>query len=256
LRAKLTAVALALALASGGCIFGDEAGDASGELRELATQSLAATYRATYRFDVTGPLAPAVTTVLKIAQAPPRSVRQLRTTTPGADGKPVTVEQWQAQGPGGTYSCTRYDDIGVRCLKNPLLSATFGSVRVDEFFDLPRGEGAFTSVKHVGGSPRIAGIKAECFTGVPQPPTAPPVRSPQPRFTPERFSFELCYTPDGVLLRGRKTITGPVPTNVEGRRSMSVEALTVSSNVKPADTRLPGPVVRPEDVSSAGVSGG
>lgn len=254
MRPRLAAAALALACAAAGCIFGGGNGDASGDLKELGDLGLAATYRATYRFDVAGPLAPAVTTVLKIAHDPPRSLRELRTTTPGADETPVTVEQWQAQGPNGTFSCTRYDDVGVRCLKNPLLASTFGSARVDEFFDLARTEDAFETVERTGDE-RIAGIRAECFTATPHDPTAPPIRSPQPRFTPERFTFELCYAPDGVLLRGRKTIEGPVPTNLEDRRVTSVEALTVSSAVRPADLALPGPVVDPEDVSSIGVSG-
>lgn len=245
-RARLVPL-LALLIATS-CLFRSSPEGAAGELNEFANAGAEATYAATYRFLITGPLAEGRTTRMEIVQDPPVSIRKLEVFTNNAEGEPVPTRSWQARNERGNFVCTDYAEVGVRCQSNPLASGTFGSVQLDEFFDTPRRTDAYESVAKASRTLRIAGQVGTCFEAVPASASPPPVTSPQPAFTPERFRFELCYSDDGIFLRGSKTIQGEVPPNVEERRETVVEAVSVSHVVPRQELKLPGPVVGPDDV--------
>jgi hypothetical protein len=237
-----------IALSSSCSLFQSSAEGAADDLNEFANAGAEATFLAGYQFKISGPLAEGRTTRIQIVQKSPIAIRKVEIVTKDREGNQLTTRSWLASNDKGSYSCTDYAEVGVRCLPNPLASGTFGNAQLDEFFDTPRKEGAYSSVVKTPRSVRIAGEVGTCFEAVPVAPTPPPITSPQPRFVPERFRYDLCYSDDGILLRGRKTIQGEVPENVEERKETIVEALTVSRVVQPQELRLPGPVAGAEDV--------
>lgn len=239
----MSTVVVALATS---CVFGNSPQGASEELPRLAERVTGATYAAIYRYRLTGPLAPSVRTRLEIAQDPPVSARKLETATPDAEGKLVSLRSWQVRNADGDFACTDYEAVGVRCVANPIARGTFGSAQLDEFFDTPRQSDAFSSVRKATRRFRIAGEQGTCFEAVPVAPTQPPITSPQPVVTPERFRYELCYADDGILLRGRRTILEDVDGGQQ--REAVVEAVSISRVVEPRELRLPGPVVSAEDL--------
>lgn len=240
------AAALALLFAGTSCIFGGSPRDAAAELAEVASRVGDTTYAGIYRYSITGPLAPAVRTRLEIVQAPPVSVRKLETATPDEAGKLVSLRSWQVHNERGDYACTDYEALGVRCVTNPIAAGTFGSAQIDSFFDTPRREAAFSTVRKSSRRFRILGEQGTCYEAVPVAATEPPISSPQPVETAERFRYELCYADDGILLRGRRTILA----DVEGgrQREVVVEAVSISRVVEPDELRLPGPVADVDDL--------
>jgi hypothetical protein len=239
---KLTTLALLIIVAATGCGRGARppatASAASDELTSLANSGAKVTYAATYRYTTSGLLTPGLSTRMQIVQRPPTSVRKLETSTAAASGRAITVRSWQATDQNGSYSCTEYPAIGVRCLANALPPATFQSAQLDEFFDTPRHPGTFGSVARASGRARIAGLVASCF------------ETQSAQNSAERLQYELCYSSDGILLRGRRTIAGPVPSGADTRHEAVVEAVSVTHNVVSADIRLPGPITDPRSLRS------
>lgn len=244
---RLLGAALTLALACS-CIFGSSTKDAAEELADLAENITETEFAAIYRYQLTGPLAPSLRTRLEIVQSPPTSLRKYETATPDAAGKLVSLRSWQIHNAQGDYACTDYENLGVRCVSNPIASGTFGQAQIDEFFDTPRREEAFSSVRKSTRRFRILGEQGTCFEAVPVTPTEPPIASPQPVVTPERFRYELCFAEDGILLRGRRTILEDVESGPQ--REVVVEAVSISRVVEPDELKLPGPVVKAEDIQS------
>lgn len=243
---RVAGSALLLMVFATSCIFGRSPQGATDELVKLAEGAGEITYAAIYRYELKGPLAPAVRTRLEIVQDPPVSVRKLETATPDSEGKLVSLRSWQARNEQGNYSCTDYVGIGVRCVVNPIAGGTFGSAQIDEFFDTPVRHQAFSSVVKSSRRFRILDEQGTCYEAVPVAATEPPVTSPQPAATPNRFRYELCYADDGILLRGRRTILEDVES---GRpREVLVEAVSISRVVEPDELRLPGPVIDAEDL--------
>jgi hypothetical protein len=232
---------------SASCFGGSPEGGAQ-ELAAVSSRVTGATYAAIYRYSISGPLAPAVRTRLEIVQEPPVSVRKLEMGTPDQAGKVVSVRSWQVRNANGDYACTDYPNVGVRCVANPVARGAFGSAQVDDFFDSPREEEAFASVRKASRPVRIGGEQGTCFEAVPVTPTQAPVSSPQPAVTPERFRYELCYAEDGILLRGRRLVLEAVEGGPQ--REAVVEVVSVSRVVEPRELRLPGPVVDAEDLQT------
>lgn len=245
---RLLVTVLAVLSLATSCVFGGSTQDAADELSDLASRVSETEYAAIYRYQLTGPLAPAVQTRLEIVQSPPVSLRKLETATPDESGKLVSLRSWQVHNDRGDFACTDYENLGVRCVSNPVARGTFGSAQIDEFFDAPRREEAFSSVRESSRRIRILGEQGTCFEAVPVPPTEPPTTSPQPVITPQRFRYELCYADDGILLRGRRTILEDTETGRQ--REVVVEAVSVSRVVEPDELQLPGPVVSAEDLQS------
>jgi len=208
---------------------------AAAELTQLADAGSGATYEATYRYTTAGLFAPGVATRMQIVQRPPTSVRKLETSTPGPTGRTVTVRSWQATDARGSYSCTDYSGLGVRCVANALPAGTFRSAQLDQLFDASRLAGFFANVARTGAPARIAGQSATCFEGVPGAAAEP-------------ASYELCYTSDGILLRARRSLSSSVSSSIDSRRQALIEAVTVSRTVPAADLRLPGPITDPRDL--------
>jgi hypothetical protein len=234
-------------LFGGASCFGGSPQGASAELSQLAEKVTSATYAAIYRYTITGPLAPSVKTSLEVVQDPPVSVRKLETATPDSAGKLVSLRSWQVRNAQGDFACTDYQKLGVRCVRNPIVGGTFGSAQIDEFFDTPRKEQTFSSVRKSTRRFRILGEQGTCFEAVPVAPTEPPITSPQPASTGSgRFRYELCYAEDGILLRGRRTILEDVSSGPQ--REVLIEAVSISRVVEPKELRLPGPVTNPDDL--------
>jgi hypothetical protein len=247
MRVRTLALVALLALTASCSLFQSSEEGAADDLNEFANAGSEAAFVVSYQFRISGPLAEGRTTRIQIVQKPPISIRKIEIVTNDSKGKPTTTRSWLARTEKGNYSCTDYT-VGVRCLSDPLASGTFGNAVLDEFFDTPRKDAVYSSVVKTPRSVRIAGEVGTCFEAVPVAPTAPPITSPQPKFTPERFRFDLCYSDDGILLRGRRTIQGEVPENVDERKEATVEALTVSRVVQDQELRLPGPVAGSQDV--------
>lgn len=236
-----------MALLTSSCFLSGGGGDEAGELAGFLDRGESAIYAATYRFELAGPLAPAVTTRLEIVRDPPTAIRKLEAATPGDPDEPVTVRHWQITNGEGNFVCTDYAEVGVQCLPNPVNSGTFGSAQVDAFFDLPADPDAFSSVVKANRTFRVAGEEASCFEATAVPPTpVPAVASPDRTVPVERFRYELCYASDGVLLRGRRALVGAETD--DNRRESLVEAVSVSRTVESGELGLPGPVVDPEDL--------
>jgi len=245
---RTVGAALLMLLLATSCMFGGSPQGATDELIDLAESAGEATYAAIYRYELKGPLAPAVRTRLEIVQDPPVSVRKLETATPDSEGKLVSLRSWQVRNEQGDYSCTDYVGIGVRCIANPIAGGTFGSAQIDEFFDTPGKQRAFSSVVKSSRRFRILSEQGTCYEAVPLAATEPPVTSPQPEATPQRFRYELCYADDGILLRGRRTILEDVESGRQ--REVLVEAVSISRLVEPDELRLPGPIANAEDLQS------
>jgi hypothetical protein len=231
-------------LASSACIF--KSSPANGGLKEFATRADKLGYIAIYNFGITGQLAGGVSTRLEIAQNPPASLRRLDTTTRPSSGKLITISSWFVSNASGHYACAQYGGA-TRCTPDPLAAGSFGDAQVDGFFDLPREEGSFQSVHKSTRPVRIKGEKGTCFEAVPQEPTASPSRTPEATLPAERFHYELCYSDDGILLRGRRTNLSEVESGGTPHDYV-LEVVSITRVVQPADVRLPGPVVHPEDL--------
>jgi hypothetical protein len=239
-RVALLAV-LSCALAS--CSFGGSSNGGASELVELARKVDAATYAAVYRFAFTRQFAPGITTRMEVTQDPPVNIRKVETTTKPAKGKAITLVKWLAHNTNGDYVCNRYGDAGIQCTKTALARTSFGTASLDAFFDMPREQGSFGSVRKASRTERIQGQQATCFEAVPAPPS-PEASSAEP--TDERFRYELCYAEDGILLRGKRTTLDD--SGSAANAESFVEALSVSRVVEPRELRLPGEVVDPADL--------
>ena len=225
------------------CIFGGSPSRAADELRELASKVETATYAAVYRFAFTRQFAPGITTRMEVTQQPPVTVRKVDTTTKPAEGKTITITSWFIHNADGDFVCNSYTQVGVRCSKTALARTSFGSEKLDLFFDTPRHEDSFVSVRKGSRSERIKGQQATCFEAVPAPPS-PEAASPEP--TDERFRYELCYASDGILLRGKRTTLDDSGTTANAESF--VEIVSLSRVVEPRELRLPGEVVEPGDL--------
>ena len=239
---RISAAALLLALLGVSCIFGSSPSEGTDELTTLASKVDTATYAAVYRFAFTRQFAPGVTTRMEVTQQPPVTVRKVETTTKPADGKAVTITVWYVHNADGDFVCPKNDAGTILCQKNPIARSSFGSEKLDVFFDTPRTKDAFASVRKASTKERIQGQQATCFEAVPAPPSPEP---PSPEPTDERFRYELCYAEDGILLRGKRTTLDD--SGSAANAESFVEALSVSRVVEARELRLPGPVVDPED---------
>jgi hypothetical protein len=241
MRRLISAVACMLALSA--CSLGGSSGGGADELLALAKKVDTATYAASYRFAFTRQFAPGITTRIEITQDPPANVRKKETTTKDSAGKSVTLVSWYAHNADGDFVCNRYGDAGVKCTKTALARTSFGTESLDVFFDTPREEGAFSSVRKASRTERIKGQQATCFEAVPVAPS-PEAASAEP--TDERFRYEFCYAEDGILLRGKRTTLDD--TGSAANAESFVEVLSVSRVVEPRELRLPGEVVDPADL--------
>ncbi|MGH7858567.1 MAG: hypothetical protein ACREQY_14685, partial [Candidatus Binatia bacterium] len=191
---RRAAVVALWALTASCSLFRSTEESAAAELTEIAGRMTEATFAASYRFAISGPLATGQTTRMEITQDPPASVRKLEVFTNNPEGEPIRTVSWLARTATATFACAEYPELGVRCQPNPLDAGTFGSATLDAFFDTPRLPDAYESVAKARRTVRVAGQVGTCFEATPPSPTPPPVSSPQPSFVPERFRFELCYT--------------------------------------------------------------
>ncbi|HVL81468.1 MAG TPA: hypothetical protein VM840_07755 [Actinomycetota bacterium] len=257
------ALVLVLALAAAGCR-GDDEGpgggdDAAAALTEIAQKAEPLTYKATYRFQLRGPLAEGSETKLEIVQRPPESLRLFQTTTADADGKTFTESTWivsklaDAQEPTSPltfYSCWAGDRTTrgqVRCHEAPP-TGMFGRRQIDEVFEfVRRPRESFESVESLG-SQSIAGEEAACFEAVHQAEPPDPAVSPAP-FDPRRHKLQLCYSTDGILLRMHRSIDEPVPTGL-GYVEQVLEATSVSRTVEDGEIELPGEVRTSSDLKA------
>lgn len=235
--------AIGLGVLASACIFGDSPRGAAAELTELAGRSAEATYAAVYRFNFVRQPAPGVATRLEIVQDPPVVVRKVQSSTKREDGKTVDNAYWLVRNEDGDFACNEFEEGGVRCEENPISRTTFGSAKLDIFFDAPRETDAFSSVRKAARPVRIGGHQGNCFEAVPVAASPAPA---SPTATAQRFRYELCYAPDGILLRGRRTTLddGGTADNAES----FVEVTSLSRVVEPAELRLPGPVVSADDL--------
>jgi hypothetical protein len=237
---KLALLSLVLAVFASSCAFGDSPKGAADELAALAAKADEATYAAVYRFSFVQQFAPGQTTKLEIVQQPPTFVRRVETTTQPETGKPVSLSAWYIRNAEGAFACSEFADLGVRCQVKPIDAATFGSAKLNVYFDTPREPSAFSSVRKAARPVRIAGQQGTCYEAVPVS-ASPSPGSPEP--SPDRFRYELCYAEDGILLRGKRT------TLDDGDEAESfVQVTSVSRVVEPRELRLPGPVVDPGEL--------
>jgi hypothetical protein len=237
---------LLVPLLSSSCFLRDSPQGAADELAAMSEKVTDATYAAIYRFGVTGQLAGAVTTRMEIVQDPPVSVRKLDTTTKPEEGEAITLTSWFVRNADGDFACTQYQDVGVRCLADPIASGTFGNAQLDAFFDTPHQSSSFTSVRKTSRPVRIQGEQGTCYEAVPAPPSDDAVATLQPTLASERFRFELCYAEDGILLRGRRTNLAEASGDTSA--GSLVELVSLSRVVEPRELRLPGQVVEPDAV--------
>ncbi len=248
-------VFMLLCLLGSSCIFGGSPTRAADELSELANKVETATYAAVYRFSFTRQNAPGQATRMEITQQPPTTVRKLDESTAPAEGKPVTLTSWYIHNPrieqgdppvvreGGDFACNEYAGTGIRCQSSPIARTTFGSQKLDVFFDAPRRPGAFASVRKGTRPIRYQGQKGTCFEAVP---VAPSPRAGSPEPAEQRYRYELCYADDGVLLSGSRSALddGAAAADAES----FVEATSVSRVVEASELRLPGKVVDVDDL--------
>jgi hypothetical protein len=232
------AVTLCLVLLASSCVLARGPQDGPDELASMALGMQDATFTASYQFSLERDLAPGVTTTMEIVQQPPTSLRRLDTSTRSEDDGTVTVTSWHIRAEDREFTCTAFDADGVRCQANPLARGTFGSEKLDEFFDMPRDAASWEEARRAVRTVRIEGEPATCFEAVP----AGLFESPEEG--DERFRYELCYAEDGILLRGTKTTT----EGTQVRSVARVEIVSLSRVVAAADLQLPGPVVDPSEV--------
>jgi hypothetical protein len=224
------------------CGLGGSSGDGVDEMLALAKKVDTATYAAVYRFAFTRQFAPGITTRMEVTQDPPVNIRKVETTTKPADGKEITLTKWLAHNEDGDFVCNRYGDAGVRCTETALARTSFGTESLDVFFDTPREEGAFSTVRKASRTERIQGQQGTCFEAVPVAPS-PEAATAEPT---ERFRYEFCYAEDGILLRGKRTTLDD--TGSAANAESFVEVMSVSRVVEPRELRLPGEVVDPADL--------
>jgi hypothetical protein len=220
----------------------------SGPARELrATSSLAArkTYKVDYRYTISGSLQAAADTTIRVVQRPPDRLRRIETTTKDPRGNERTVASWSIRRRADFFTCASYGD-DVNCLPSPGPSGAFGYSQLDEVAELLADPRSFASVARVSDA-TIVGERASCFQATPHTQSPPPATSPQPRFVPTRFRFELCFARDGILVKIVRRITGPIPTGVQGTEIV-LQATSVSRSVRASDVALPGPVRNPRDL--------
>jgi hypothetical protein len=244
MRTRVAAIAVASVVMTS-CSLGNSPSDARDELAELAGLVDTATYAAVYRFAFTRQLAPGQATRMEITQQPPTTVRKLVESTRPEEGKPVDVTAWYIHNGQGDFACNEFPGVGVRCAKSPIERTTFGSAKLDVFFDAPRRPSTFApnGVRKVARTVRIKGQRGTCFEAVPKPPERAP-SSPEP--PPERYRYELCYAEDGILLAGKRTSLDD--SGVGGGAESFVELVSVSRVVEPSELRLPGDVTDPDDL--------
>lgn len=235
MRARALVVLVVLAVAA--CSRGE--GGAAEDLVRTARSSDELTYKVTYRYTIAGPVSDAVRTTVSVAQLPPDSVRRLETVPRDDDGEEITVASWTVRIGGVTYGCSEYEETTCRVSGGSALG--LGPRDVDSAIADSRRKGGFPSVEQSSGK-TIAGERASCYlaTGKRQP--AEP--SPQVRYQPRQYRFELCYSDDGVLLRLRRTAMGEVPPGIT-RNDTLLEAVGVSRDVTRDDVKLPGPIQTP-----------
>ena len=87
------------------------------------------------------------------------------------DGKPIDDHVLARPQREGEFACNSTTDVGIRCTKTALARTSFGTAKLDVFFDTPREEGAFASVRKAATPERIAGQQGTCFEAVPAPPS-------------------------------------------------------------------------------------
>lgn len=218
------------------------------ELVTLAREGDAANVKVVYTYSISGPLAGSVKTTITVVQRPPDVLRKIETTTRTPADKEVTVGRWSIRKGKDFYNCTTYGQE-VSCIPSTEPPVTYGYQQLDEAAELVRSAGGFTTVRKTG-TQMIAGEKATCFDARPRPATPPPVTSPQPRFTPTKFRFELCYASDGVLLKLKRSVAEPVPSGSTGTES-TLEATSVTRKVSRSELELPGPVRSPQELVTA-----
>jgi len=240
---KLGFAVLGFVLLGSSCLFRNSPQGAADELAALAAKGDETTYAAVYRFSFVQQFAPGQTTKLEIVQQPPTFIRRVETTTQPETGKPVSLTAWYIRNAEGAYACTEFEKVGVRCQVKPIDAATFGSAKLNVYFDTPRDADAFSSVRKAARPVRIAGQQGTCFEAVPVSASARP-GSPEP--SPDRFRYELCYADDGVLLRGKQTTLDDGGT--ADQAESFVQVTSVSHVVEPRELRLPGPVVDPDSL--------
>ena len=219
---------------------------ATGNLTQFATRADKLTYEAIYTFGVTGQLAGGVSARLEVAQSPPSVLRRLDTTSKPSSGNPITISSWFVSNADGHFACAQYGGV-TRCSQDNVASTAFGDAQIDGFFDLPRQGDAFASVRKQTAPVRIHGEKGTCFEAAPATPSEPPVHSPQPTPPADRYDYLLCYSDDGILLRGRRTNLADLEAGNQGNAYV-LDVVSISRVVQPADLHLPGPLVHPEDL--------
>jgi hypothetical protein len=233
---RLSLALAAIATLCSSCFLSSSSSGSANELTTLANKVSKTTYAAVYQFAFEHQPAPGETDRLEITQVPPTTVRQLQQSTRNAENKTISLKSWYITRAGGSYSCTEYPESGVRCAKDPVARTTFGSAKFDVYFDAPREEGSFASVRKISRSDRIAGQQATCFETAPAAPS-PAAGAAVP--SEGRFRYTLCYASDGILLRGQRTSLD----ETSGAQSNTfVQAISVSRVVEPGELRLPGPV--------------
>jgi hypothetical protein len=232
-------------LAASSCIFKGSPG-ANGNLTQFASRADKLTYEAIYSFAISGQLAGGVSARLEIAQSPPSVLRRLDTTSTPSSGKPITISSWFVSNASGHYACAQYGGT-TKCSQDNVASTTFGDAQIDGFFDLPRQADSFASVRKETRPVRIHGEKGTCFEAAPAAPSEPPVHSPQPTVPADRYDYQLCYSDDGILLRGRRTNLTAAEAG-GASQDYVLQVISISRVVQPSDVRLPGPLVSPEEL--------
>jgi len=218
----------------------------SGNLVAFATRADKLTYEAIYNFNVTGQLAGGVSARAEIANEPPSVLRRLDTTTKPATGNLITVSSWFVTNASGHYACALYGGA-TRCTTDDLDTTTFGYAPIDGFFQLPRRDGGFSSVRRATRPVRIRGEKGTCFEGSPVEASPLPSSTAQPTIPAERYRYELCYSDDGILLRGRRTNLA-VEEAGGAAQDYVLEVVSITRVVQPSDVALPGPIVSPDQL--------
>lgn len=231
------------------------------ELKQLATSNDARVFRVKYTYGLVGTLATAVETEMEYVQRPPDSLRRIQTATVGdKESKRFTQAQWFIAAKGEFYSCysLRFPDDSPKCLKSPPPRGLYGYAQVDEVLGFVRNPSeSFKSVKR-SGEAKIAGVSAKCFVADGKP-TRAPLSTPAPAstastnatsapvFDPTEYRFDLCYSPDGILLRMKRTALGASPSGSDSPAAALLEATSLSRTVKPTAFDLPGEVVSARD---------
>ncbi len=242
---KRIAVACACFVLLSSCLFKGSSGE-SGNLVSFATRADKIAYEAIYNFDISGQLAGGVSVRATIAHDPPAVLRRLDTTTKPSSGSPITVSSWFVTNTTGHYACAQYGGA-TRCSTDDLDSTEFGDARLDAFFDAPRRADAFASVRKATRPVRIASEKGTCFEASPAEPSPSPSHSPEPTIPAEHYRYDLCYSDDGILLRGRRIDLTAEEAGGQAQTYL-LDVVSITRVVQPSDVRLPGPLVSPSEL--------